>query len=63
MADEEPAAPPADVEVVDADVALANAVRLLYNAEVVTDLKLMERLEKLADSWIAIAHALMQREA
>jgi hypothetical protein len=62
MADDDPSVP-IEVEVVTAEVALGNAARLLYNAEVVTDLKLMERLEKLADSWIAIAQALMQREA
>lgn len=62
MADEEPCAP-VEVEVITAEVALANAARLLYNAELITDLKLMERLEKLADSWIVIAQALMQREA
>jgi hypothetical protein len=48
---------------VTVDVALANAARLLHHAEGETNLPLMERLEKLADSWIAIAHALMNREA
>jgi hypothetical protein len=47
-----------DVEVVDSNKALANAVRLLYAAEMVTDLALMERLEGLADSWINLSQAL-----
>jgi hypothetical protein len=38
--------------------ALANAARLLDNAELETNLPLMERLEKLADSWISIASML-----
>lgn len=33
-----------------------NAARLLRNAETVTDLALMERLEKVADSWISLGH-------
>lgn len=44
------------------DVALANASRLLRNAEMETNLALMERLEKLADSWVSIAGLLVQRE-
>lgn len=44
------------------DVALANAARLLYAAELETNLALMERLEKLADSWVSIAGCLAQRE-
>lgn len=43
------------------DVALANAARLLHNAELETNLPLMERLEHLADSWIAIARTLVER--
>ncbi len=35
--------------------ALTNAARLLENAELETDLAKMERIEKLADSWISIA--------
>ena len=38
--------------------ALLNAARLLGNAELETDLSRMERMEKLADSWIAIASTL-----
>ncbi|WP_157248678.1 hypothetical protein [Nonomuraea typhae] len=34
-------------------VDIANAARLLYNAETITDLALMERLERLADSWVS----------
>ncbi len=44
------------------DSSLANAARLLLNAEIVTDHSLMQRLESLADSWIAIARTLMERE-
>jgi len=43
------------------DVALANAARLLHNAELETNLPLMERLEHLADSWIAIARTIAER--
>lgn len=41
--------------------ALGNAARLLRNAEVVTDHSLMQRLESLADSWIAIARTVTER--
>jgi hypothetical protein len=44
------------------ELALANAARLLHNAESETNLALMERLEKLADSWIGIASMLVARE-
>lgn len=44
------------------DGALANASRLLQAAEIETNLPLMERLEKLADSWVTIAALLQQRE-
>lgn len=44
------------------EVALTNAERLLHAAEGETNLALMERLEKLADSWVAIAGLLIQRE-
>jgi hypothetical protein len=47
---------------VTADTAMANAARLLRNAELETNLAVMERLEKLADSWIGIASMLAQRE-
>lgn len=43
--------------------ALDNAVRLLRAAETETNLPLMERLEHLADSWIAVAGLLAAREA
>lgn len=49
-------------EQVTVDSALANAARILHHAEGETDRHLMERLEKLADSWISIAGVLMQRE-
>jgi hypothetical protein len=41
------------------DEAIANAARLLRNAELETNLAVMERLERLADSWNAIAHTLL----
>jgi hypothetical protein len=44
------------------DVALTNAARLLYAAELETNLALMERLEKLADSWVSIAGWIAQRD-
>lgn len=44
------------------DSSLSNAARLLLNAEMITDHSLMQRLESLADSWIAIARTLMERE-
>jgi hypothetical protein len=44
------------------DEAVANAVRLLLFAEDETDRTLMERYEKLADSWISLAHLLSSRE-
>lgn len=44
------------------DEAIANAARLLHNAETETNLAMMERLEKLADSWISIANLIRERE-
>lgn len=45
------------------DQALDNAARLLERAELeLTNLPLMERLEGLADSWMAMAHLLSERE-
>jgi hypothetical protein len=45
------------------DQALDNAARLLAEAELETgNLPRMERLEKLADSWIAIASQIRERE-
>lgn len=42
--------------------ALANATRLLAIAEGDTDRQMMERLNCLADSWIAVAEVLSARE-
>lgn len=53
---------PQQTQPLTVDTALANAARLLHNAEVETNLALMERVEKLADSWIAIAGWLLQRD-
>lgn len=53
---------PQQAELVTVDTALANAARLLRNAEGETDRHLMERIEKLADSWVSIAGILVQRE-
>lgn len=44
------------------DQAISNAARLLRNAELESDLHRMERVEKLADSWLAMAGLLTQRE-
>ena len=43
------------------DEALSNAARLLAAAEMEIDLAKMERYEKLADSWIAIARTIQER--
>ncbi|MFJ5259098.1 hypothetical protein ACIQAC_01305 [Streptomyces sp. NPDC088387] len=42
--------------------ALANAARLLEQAEMETNLALMERLDELASSWLGMAHLLMEKE-
>jgi hypothetical protein len=44
------------------DQAMTHAARLLQNAEVEPDLHRMERVEHLADSWIAMAAHIGQRE-
>lgn len=44
------------------DSSLGHAARLLLNAELITDHSLMQRLESLADSWIAIARTIMERD-
>lgn len=45
------------------DQALDNAARLLERAEIeLTNLPLMERLERLADSWLGMAQLLRERE-
>jgi hypothetical protein len=54
-----PPVPP--TETLTIEDALANASRLLRAAEVETNIPLMERLEKLADSWVSIAALLHQR--
>lgn len=43
--------------------AMRNAVRLLRSAEMLTDRQLMERYEKLADSWITVAGVLYANRA
>lgn len=53
--------PPA-VEQMTVDRAVGHAARLLLNAELETNLALMERIEKLADSWLSLAALLIQRE-
>jgi hypothetical protein len=52
----------AQAEPVTVDTALANAARILHNAEMETNHVTMERLEKLADSWISIAAQLIHRD-
>lgn len=42
--------------------AIANAARILIHAEGETNLAHMERLEKLADSWISMANLIRERE-
>lgn len=49
-------------QTVTADGALAHAARLLQNAEMITDQALMQRIESLADSWIAIARTVIERD-
>ncbi len=50
---------PSDVPTVDECV--GNAARLLRQAEMTTDLALMERLEGVSDSWRALAGLLHER--
>lgn len=47
---------------VTVDEALSNAGRLLQQAELETNLALMERLDQLACSWLSVANLLMERE-
>lgn len=47
-----------EVSLPTAEDALLNAVRLLHSAEMLTDRQLMERYEKLADSWVNVAGVL-----
>lgn len=49
-------------EVLTVEVALANVARLLRDAEIETNLAMMERVENLADSWLSMAALLAQRE-
>lgn len=42
--------------------ALANAARLLEQAEMETNLALMERLDEMASTWLGMAQLLMERE-
>lgn len=42
--------------------AIENAARILQAAETITDLALMERYEKLADSWLSLANLIRERE-
>ncbi|MFF4847991.1 hypothetical protein [Streptomyces sp. NPDC001194] len=44
------------------DEAIGNAARLLQQAELETNLALMERLDQLACSWLSTANLLMERE-
>ena len=48
---------------ISAEQAIENASRLLEAAELeLTNLPLMERMEELAGSWLAVAHLVMERE-
>lgn len=44
------------------DEAIANAARLLRHAETETNLAVMERLERLGDSWLDLARLVNDRE-
>jgi hypothetical protein len=44
------------------DQAIENAARLLNMAEAESNPQLMERYEKIADSWISLAHLVSDRE-
>lgn len=61
MTDDDNEAPVTETEILSVEVALANSVRLLRIAEMETDRQLMERFERLADSWANVA-ALLMRE-
>ncbi len=61
MPADEPPPTPATVTITR-EVAIGHAARILLNAEMITDLALMERLEHLADSWLALAHLLTPEE-
>jgi hypothetical protein len=50
-------------EQVTVTTALKNAARLLRNAELESDLVRMERVERLADSWVDIARLLMGQDS
>jgi len=50
------------VEPVTVESALAHAARLLLRAEMETNLAAMERIEALADSWVAIARTVIEKE-
>lgn len=45
----------AHTEHVTVDTAISNAARLLYHAELETNLAAVERLDSLADSWLNMA--------
>lgn len=48
---------------ITAETAIANAARLLYEAEThLTNLPMMERLDSLADTWLGVAALLTERE-
>lgn len=51
------------VELPSAEQALAEAIRILRMAEIETDRQLMERYERMADSWIMIANILFAHRA
>lgn len=52
---------PASTDPITVETALGHAARLLRNAEMITDQALMQRMESLADSWIAIARVVADR--
>lgn len=53
---------PTTTETITFDAAIGHAGRLLRNAELEADLHRMERVEKLADSWVSIAELIASRD-
>lgn len=60
MDEDEEATPVTHIDVISVEIALTHACRLLHMAELETNLAVMERFEKLADSWMGMAALLMR---
>ncbi|MER8030723.1 hypothetical protein ABTZ78_17390 [Streptomyces bauhiniae] len=61
MSSETPPAPAASAPIT-VNGALAQAARLLRNAEMISDHALMLRTESLADSWASLARIALERD-